>query len=103
MPTIEKSEFPDAVQVAPKTTKVLYENDRFRVIEERFRKGQKVPMHSHPPHFAFAVTRVKFRLTGPDGTTSFVKMNRGDSSSGDAESHAVESYLPGIILIVEMK
>jgi len=104
MAKIESSEFPDAVQAAPKTTKVLYENDKIRVLEERFRKGQKVPMHSHPPHFAYAVTRMKFRLTGPDGKTNLVNMKKGDwGSSEEIDTHAVENHLPGIILVVEIK
>jgi hypothetical protein len=96
--------YPDAVQVAPKTTKVLFENNRIRVLEERFRKGQKVAMHSHPPHFAYAVTRMKFKLTGPDGKSTVVKMKQGDTGSSDKiDTHAVENYLPGVILIVEIK
>jgi aspartyl/asparaginyl beta-hydroxylase (cupin superfamily) len=104
MVKIEKSGFPDAVQVAPKTTKVLYENDKIRVLEERFRKGQKVPMHSHPPHFAYAVTRLKFRLTGPDGKTAMVNMKKGDVGfSEEIDTHKVENFLPGVILVVEVK
>jgi aspartyl/asparaginyl beta-hydroxylase (cupin superfamily) len=101
---VEKDRFPDAVQVAPRTTKVLFENDKFRVLEERFRKGQKVAMHSHPPYFAYAVTRMRYKLTVPDGTTAMVKLKRGDwGSSESIATHAVENYLPGIILVVETK
>lgn len=96
--------FPDVVQVAPKTTKVLFENDKIRVLEERFRKGQKVAMHSHPPHFAYAVTRMKFKLILPDGKTTMVKMKKGDwGSSKEIDSHAVENYLTGVLLVVELK
>lgn len=99
-----KATYPDAVQVAPKTTKVLFENERIRVLEERFRKGQKVAMHSHPPHFAYAVTEMKFKLTGPDGKTATVKMKKGDwGSSDEIDTHAVENFVPGVILVVEIK
>jgi hypothetical protein len=84
MAKIERNEMPDAVQAAPKTTKVLFENDKIRVLEERFKKGQKVAMHSHPPHFGYAVTRMKFKLTGLDGKTALVKMKKGEYSSGGA-------------------
>jgi quercetin dioxygenase-like cupin family protein len=78
------------VQATPKTTKVLYENDEIRVLEERFRKGQKVPMHSHPPHFGYAVTGMKYKLTGPDGKTTLVKLKKGDwGSSDEIDVHAV--------------
>ena len=96
--------FPDVAQVAPTTTKVLFENDKIRVLEESFRKGQKVAMHSHPPHFAYALTRIKFKSTLPDSKTAIVKMKKGEgSSSKEAGSHAVESYLAGAILVVELK
>jgi len=71
-----KRKFPDAVKVAPKTTKVVFENDKIRVLEERFMKGQKVAMHSHPPYFAYAVTRMKYKIIGPDGKGTIVKMKR---------------------------
>jgi hypothetical protein len=101
---IKSGRFPDTVRVAPRTTKVLFENDKFRVLEERFRKGQKVAMHSHPPYFAYAVTRMKYKLTGPDGNTALVNLKRGDWGSSDTiASHAVENYVPGIILVVETK
>ena len=70
--------YPDAVQAAPKMTKVLFENDKIRVLEERFRKGQKVPTHSHPPYFGYAVTRMRYKLTYPDGKTTLVKLKRRD-------------------------
>jgi hypothetical protein len=95
---------PDVLHVAPKTTKVLFENDKIRVIEERFKKGQKVPMHSHPPHFAYAVTKMKFKLTFPDGRSNIVKMEKGDCGSSDeVDTHAVENYLQGVMLVVEIK
>jgi aspartyl/asparaginyl beta-hydroxylase (cupin superfamily) len=104
MVNVEKSGFPDAVKAAPKTTKVLYENDKIRVIEERFRKGQKVPMHSHPPHFAYAVTRMKFKLSYPNGKTIPVSMKKGDwGSNEEVDTHSVENQIPGIILVVEIK
>jgi hypothetical protein len=96
--------YPDAVQVAPKTTKVLFENDKIRVLEERFKKGQKVAMHSHPPLFGYAVTRMRYKLTGPDGKTATVKLKKGDwANSDEPQTHAVENYLTGVLLIVEMK
>ena len=99
-----KRKFPDAVKVAPKTTKVVFENDKIRVLEERFMKGQKVAMHSHPPYFAYAVTRMKYKIIGPDGKGTMVKLKRGDWGYSDKiTTHAVENYIPGIILVVESK
>jgi beta-alanine degradation protein BauB len=35
------------LKVAPKSAKVIFENDKVRVIETTMKKGQKIPMHSH--------------------------------------------------------
>jgi len=104
MAKIALGKFPDAVQVAPETTKVIFENDKIRVLEERFRKGQKVAMHSHSPYFAYAVTKMKYRLVTPDGRATTVELKRGDwGHSERIVTHAVENYLPGIMLVVETK
>ena len=38
----------DAVSVAPNLYKVLFENDRMRILDTRYGPGVKSEMHSHP-------------------------------------------------------
>ncbi len=94
---------PDVLQVAPKAHKVLYENDKIRILEGRFRKGQKLATHSHPQNFVYAVTPMKLTSTSPDGKTRIVKMKKGECSFNEAMSHAVESLVGGVFLQIELK
>jgi quercetin dioxygenase-like cupin family protein len=94
---------PDVVKAGGKGAKVLYENDMVRVLELKFRKGQKLAMHSHPPNFVYAVTAVKFKSISPDGKGEIVRMKKGESSWGEASTHAVENHAPGTILQIEFK
>ncbi len=94
----------DVVSVAPKAVKVLYENDKFRVLEMKFKRGQKLEMHSHPANFVYAVTPQKFKSTSPDGKTSVVRMKKGESAfSSEGMEHAVENQIASVLLQIEMK
>lgn len=94
---------PDVLQVAPKSTKVLFENDKIRVLEMKFKKGQKLAMHSHPANFVYAVTSLKFKSISQDGKAKIVKMKKGESSSSEPSTHAVENHIPGVLLHIELK
>ncbi len=93
----------DVVQVAPKSTKVLFENEKIRVLEMRFKKGQKLAMHSHPQNFVYAVTAMRFKSISEDGKSNTVRMKKGESSYSEGSTHAIESQTPGVLLQVEVK
>lgn len=81
----------DPVKLAPGVYKVLFENDRVRMLEIRLRPGGKSPMHSHPPYVAYALGRFKIRLTLPDGQTKQLIFSEGETGWSDAETHSVEN------------
>jgi quercetin dioxygenase-like cupin family protein len=81
----------DPVKVAPKTYKVLLENDRVRVLEVRLKPGRGSPLHSHPAYIIYALSTCKVRLTLPNGKTKEVRMRSGEATWSDAESHAVDN------------
>jgi beta-alanine degradation protein BauB len=94
----------DVRNAAPKSVKILYENDTLRVLEMKYKKGQKLEMHSHPPNLVYAVTPMKFKSTSPDGKTSTVRMKKGESSfSSEGSEHAIENLTTGVLLQIEMK
>lgn len=93
----------DVLKAAPNSAKVLFENDRIRVLQYKFKKGQKLPMHSHPANFVYALTSVKFKSTSPQGETETVKMKKGKSAWSNGSSHAVENLAKSVILQVELK
>jgi quercetin dioxygenase-like cupin family protein len=82
------------LKVAPKSAKVVFENDKVRVIEITMRKGQKIPMHSHNRGLSYSLNEGKIRSTGKDGTPRAFKVKKGEASWTDVdglETHAVEN------------
>jgi len=94
---------PEIMQVAPKLVSVVFENDRIRVLDFRFKKGDKTAMHSHPANFVYALQSGTFNSISPEGKSTTVKMKKGDASFSEANTHAVEYVSPGELLQVELK
>ncbi|MBI3859509.1 MAG: cytoplasmic protein [Thaumarchaeota archaeon] len=93
----------DVVKVAPKIVKVVLENDRVRVLEMNFNKGDKLAMHTHPANFVYAVTPQKYKSTTPDGRERIVELKKGEVYSSGAVTHSVEFQIPGVLLQTEFK
>ncbi len=95
------------LKAAPKSAKVVFENETVRVIEITMKKGQKIPMHSHNRGLSCSLNEGKIRSTRKDGRSEVIKVRRGEvgwSDEDGAETHAVEN-LGGILreLSVEFK
>ncbi len=95
------------LEVAPKSARVVFENDKVRVIEITMRKGQKIPMHSHNRGLSYSLNEGRLRASREDGRSEVFKVKKGEVSWSDtdgAETHAVEN-LGGILreLYVEFK
>jgi len=93
------------LKVAPKSAKVVFENDLVRVIEITMKKGQTIPMHSHNRGLSYSPNAGKIRSTTEDGKVSRAfDVKRGEVGWSDGETHAVEN-LGGILreLYVEFK
>ncbi len=95
------------LKVAPKSAKVIFENDVVRVIEITIRKGQKIPLHSHNKGLSYSLNEGKIRSTNEDGKSRVFKVRKGEiswSGADGAETHAVEN-LGGVLreLSVEFK
>src|SRR6266487_796431 len=52
----------DPVPLYPENYKVLFENDRVRVLDFRLRKGATEKLHSHPANVTVFLTDVKIRF-----------------------------------------
>jgi hypothetical protein len=59
----------DAVQVEPARFKVVFENDRVRVVRLRFGPHERGVMVSHPPRVLVTLTEVSVKLLFADGRT----------------------------------
>ncbi len=90
-------------EAAPEASKVLFENDRVRVVELNVKKGTKIAMHTHPAYFAYAVTAFDYKSTSAGGKTESHKVKKSGVDWRDGESHSVEFLRPAQALVVELK
>ena len=111
LPSLLLSEQPlaqDAVQVQPASFRVVFENDRVRVLEFNSRPGLGLcgtGMHSHPAHVSVALSPAKARVKLPDGKTIIAENKLGDVFWSEAETHEVENISGRNVraLMIEMK
>lgn len=83
----------DAPTVAPRSYRVVLENDRVRVLEYKSRPGMGVcgqGMHSHPDHVTVSLTGAKLRVTTPNGKPTFEDIPPGAVFFAPAEVHSAE-------------
>jgi len=79
----------DAVKLTPKSYKILFENEKVRVTEERLTPGEKEHVHSHPCGvFACFLCDAHIRSTFPDGKTSEDSKKAGGTVWRDPVIHA---------------
>ena len=81
----------DPLEVAPDHYKLLFENDRVRVMQVDMQPGDTIATHSHPDHVAYLLSGGKFRLTYPDGKTKEIEEETGKTMWINAETHAAEN------------
>jgi len=90
-------------QATPGLTKVLFENNKVRIIELSVKKGSKTEMHTHPAYFSYSFTPLSYKSTSPEGKTKVHKTRAGHIEWSDGESHAVEFTRTARALVVELK
>src|SRR5437899_6207120 len=81
----------DPVKLAPDKYKVIFNNDKVRVLDVRLKPGDKSPMHSHPNYIVYPFNNSTVKFTSKDGKTAEVKSKAGQCMWRNAESHAVEN------------
>ena len=84
----------DAARTNARSYKVVFENDRLRVLEYLSRPGLGIcgrGKHSHPPHLNVLLTDAKAKVTMPDGKTFVGENKAGDVFWEDAVTHTVEN------------
>jgi quercetin dioxygenase-like cupin family protein len=81
----------DAAKVAPHVYKVVFENERARVLEVSMEPGARAELHAHPDYFVYFLTAGKVRFTTASGETQEVEWPAGASMWRAAEEHATEN------------
>ena len=95
----------DVVQLAPDQVKVVFENDRVRVLHFNEPGHSKLPMHSHPAYVTVGFTTDHSKYTFPDGKTSEERTKADEATYSKGLTHAFEnlSDTPSESIMVELK
>jgi quercetin dioxygenase-like cupin family protein len=95
----------DALEAASNVYKLIMENDRVRVLDARFKPGEKAAMHMHPDHMVYIFNDGKLKLTPSKGKIQEVDLKAGQTIWMDATSHAAENLgkSDAHLLVVELK
>jgi hypothetical protein len=95
----------DPVKVAPKSYKVLLENEQVRVLKGCLNPGEKIPMHSHGYRVIYELTDHTSRFTFPAAPPVESRSSAGEVKWGTPVTHSEENIdkTEGCALIVELK
>ncbi len=67
----------DPAVVASNIYRKVFENERIRLFDVRFKPGDKAVMHGHPDHLVYVLNGGTNRLAFPDGTTQDIDLTPG--------------------------
>jgi hypothetical protein len=95
----------DEKQVVSTMSKVLFENERVKVVERHIKAGVKTRLHSHPDTVIYSLKDSRVRYSFPDGTENVVDFTAGNAVFRKAETHIAELISPeeSLDLMVELK
>ncbi len=96
----------DPISTDPDKYKVIFENDRVRVLEYRDKPGQKTAPHFHPDYVLYALTSFRRSLTFPtEGKSGTRDVQAGDVLWGKAQVHIGENVgtTETHVIMVELK
>ena len=94
----------DPVVTNPELYRVIFENERVRVLEYRDQPGDATQPHSHPDTVMYTLTSFARRLTS-DGRQVEVQLPAGQARWVSAQEHAGENVGESIphALFIELK
>jgi hypothetical protein len=81
----------DVVKLAPDQVKVVFENDRVRVLHFNSPAHSKLPMHSHPDYVTVGFTNDHSKYTLPDGKTNEDRTKADSVTYSKGVTHAYEN------------
>lgn len=85
--------------------KVVFENDRVRVLEYRDSPGQRTSPHHHSDYVLCALTAFTRKFVLSDGREAVREIRQGEVAWGKAQSHIGENVgsTETHVLVVELK
>jgi quercetin dioxygenase-like cupin family protein len=80
----------DPAQTDPELYRVIYENDRVRVLEYRDQPGDRTSAHHHPDSVMYTLSGFRRRISSADQQVE-VELSAGQVRWLDAQEHAGEN------------
>ena len=95
----------DPTRTDPDKYKVIFENERVRVLEYRDQPGQATQPHQHPDSVMVTLSSFERRLVAEGGESRDVSLAEGEVRWLDAQVHSGENIgeSPTHVLFVELK
>ena len=95
----------DPTRTDPDKYKVIFENERVRVLEYRDEPGQATQPHAHPDSVMYTLSSFERKLIAADGRSRDVTLEAGQVRWLDAQVHSGENIgdTPTHVLFVELK
>lgn len=96
---------PDPTVTDPDKYKVVFENERVRVLEYRDEPGETTSPHEHPDSIMYTLGSFERRLIGGAGESRDVTLASGEVRWLDAQTHSGHNTgdTPTHVLFVELK
>ena len=103
--THAQKEWPDALHGAANVYKLIMENDQIRVLDVKFKPGDKAAMHLHPNHLVYVLNGGSLKLSLPDGKGQEFQLKAGQALWIEAGPHATENVgaTEAHNLVIELK
>ncbi|HWG55032.1 MAG TPA: hypothetical protein VNT58_00770 [Gaiellaceae bacterium] len=95
----------DPTETDPDKYRVVFENERVRVLEYRDEPGARTSPHSHPDSVMVTLSGFDRRLIGESGETRDVTLEPAQVRWLDAQTHSGENIgsTPSHVVFVELK
>ena len=95
----------DPTSTDPDKYKVIFENERVRVLEYRDEPGEATRPHENPDSLMYTLSSFDRRLVAESGESRDVSLSAGDVRWLDAQVHSGENIgeSPTHVLFVELK
>lgn len=95
----------DPTATDPDKYKVVFENERVRVLEYRDAPGARTSPHAHPDSVMYTLASFRRRLIAESGETRDVTLTAGETRWLDAQVHSGENIgdTPTHAIFIELK
>jgi quercetin dioxygenase-like cupin family protein len=81
----------DAVQAASNVYRVLFENERVRLLEAVVTPGNSSALHSHPDYLVYNLEDGRVKFGSASGESEEVELKAGEVMWREAEEHTAEN------------